>query len=192
MTEAQLSAIAGEHHVAHKIAMLGLIPTLLHQRMPRLDLLVSSPEGDRTVGLHVRSAANAVREIPGAENQVDAFALRFPLGQRVVATSTANTFFCFVDLRRTMPSAAPDVYIVSAHTVKQEYEGVSVRKYSHLYYERPWSAMQPFRNNWESVQQALRDESERHAIRRPTVVAGFGARLPLQLSAAFNPSPAGR
>jgi hypothetical protein len=154
MTEAQIAAIAGEHYVAHKIAMLGFIPTLVRQRMPRTDLLVTSAAGDKTVTVQIRSAANATREV-AAPDAPGTFFLRFPLGHRAITGSTENTFFCFVDLRRMSPSAVPDVYVMSAPTLKAEYERVYRRRYSQLHYERPWREMQPFRNNWEPIEKAL-------------------------------------
>jgi hypothetical protein len=159
MTEAQIAAIAGEHHVAHKIAMLGFIPTLVRQRMPRIDLLVSSAKGDRTVSVQVKSTFSAMREPSSPGKSSPTFDLRFPLGHRAVTSSEGTTFFCFVDLRRASPSAVPDVYVVPATLLKHEYDGVYLRKYSQLHYQRPWQAMQPYRNNWEPITNAL-TESE--------------------------------
>jgi hypothetical protein len=157
MTEAQIAAIAGEHYVAHKIAMLGFIPTLVRQRMPRIDLLVSSAKGDRTVSVQVKSTFNAMREPSQPGKSGPTFDLRFPLGHRAVTSSEGTTFFCFVDLRRVSPSAVQDVYIVPATALKQEYDGVYLRKYSQLHYQRPWQTMQPFRNNWDPIANALHE-----------------------------------
>jgi hypothetical protein len=155
MTEAQIAAVAGEHHVAHKIAMLGFIPTLVRQRMPRVDLLVSSGKGDRTVGVQIKSTFSAMRESGFSPDHEQAFDLRFPLGHRAITSSAGTMFFCFVDLRRSSSSSVPDVYVVPASVLRQEYEGVYLRRYSHLHYERPWQALQPYRNNWDPMVELL-------------------------------------
>lgn len=179
MTEAQIAALAGEHYVAHKIAMLGFIPTLVRQRMPRIDLLVSSGKGDRTVGIQIKSTLSAMRE-PAAdsagEHTVD---LRFPLGHRAITSSTGTTFFCFVDLRRLTPSAIPDVYVVPADLLRREYEGVYLRRYSQVHYQRSWQSMQPYRNNWESVSEALKHGAPEPVVsprHRGLAPEGFVAR----------------
>src|SRR2546423_1367493 len=120
MTEAQMAAIAGEHLVAHKIAMLGFIPTLLRQRVGGIDLLVSAEHGEKTVAIQVKSAFDAMQEKPGP-GSADAFHLQFPLGQRAIASQTQTMFFCFVDLRRQNPASTPDVYVVPAAVLRKEY-----------------------------------------------------------------------
>ncbi|HVU32371.1 MAG TPA: hypothetical protein VHE61_02980 [Opitutaceae bacterium] len=160
MTEAQIAAVAGEHYVAHKIAMLGFVPTLVRQRMPRIDLLVSSGRTSRTVGIQIKSTFNAMREPESDTAQASTFDLRFPLGHRAITSSAGAAFFCFVDLRRLSPSAPPDVYVVPAPVLRREYEGVYLRRYSQLHYQRPWQALQPFRNNWESLVEALTTTEE--------------------------------
>ncbi len=166
MTEAQIAAVAGEYYVAHKLATLGFLPTLVRDRMPRSNLLVSSPDGERTTAVQVKSALNAACE--NEPGRTDRFSLRFPLGNRAVQSCSDNTFFCFVDLRRITPSAPPDVYVLPAATLKQEYEGISLRKYSQLYYQRPWQVLQPFRNNWEPIELALRGGLTRETLPRAT------------------------
>lgn len=158
MTEAQIAAVAGEHYVAHKIAMLGFVPTLVRQRAPRVDLLVSSGKGDRTIGVQIKSTFSAMREPAEPRGHGQTFDLRFPLGHRAITSSDGTMFFCFVDLRRLGPSTAPDVYVMPSKTLRQEYEGVFRQRYSHLHYQRSWSALQPYRNNWTPLIEALSAE----------------------------------
>lgn len=154
MTGAQIAAIAGEHFVAHRIAMLGFAPTLVRQSIPGVDLLVSAGKGTRTVAIQIRSAFNATREV--TNDQGTAFYLRFPLGHRAVAAAGKTTFFCFVDLRQQIPITLPDVYIVPATVLRREYDGVYLRKYAQVHHDRPWQTMQPFRNNWAPLVEALK------------------------------------
>lgn len=164
MTEAQIAAIAGEHFVAHKIAMLGFLPTVVRQRTPRVDLLVSSDRAGATVAIQIKSAFHATREASGTERETQ-YELRFPLGYRAINSSADASFFCFVDLKRLRPMATPDVYIVQAAQLKQEYEGVYFRKYAQMHHQRPWQSMQPFRNNWEPLVRALTGEPEESTSR---------------------------
>lgn len=164
MTEGQIAAIAGEHYVAHKIAMLGFLPTLVRQRTPRVDLLVSSEQGGRTVAIQIKSAFHATREsnAPAKDAQYE---LRFPLGYRAINSSSDAAFFCFVDLKRLTPMATPDVYVVPAAVLKQEYEGVYFRKYAQMHHQRSWQSMQQYRNNWEALVKSLTSEPEDSSAR---------------------------
>lgn len=154
MTDTQIAAAAGEHFVAYKIATLGFVPALVRQRVPGVDLLASSTDGARTVGLHVKSSSSAVKEKEGD----DAFQLRFPLGQRVISAMNDKTIFCFVDLRGLNPLNGPDVYIVPAIDLKKEYDGVQIRKYAQFHHHRPMAAMERYRNNWQPIVSALQAE----------------------------------
>lgn len=152
MSESQSALIAGVHFVAHKLAMLGLIPSVLHHRVPFADLLVSSPTSEVTVPIRVRTAASAANE-SGHEGAAH-LSLRFPLQHRDLTRPADAMFFCFVDLHRASGGAPPDVYVVSA-TQFREGDAMPNRKYSTVYYERSWQVLQPFRNNWTRLQQAL-------------------------------------
>lgn len=154
MTGAQIAAIAGEHFVAHRIAMLGFAPTLVRQSIPGVDLLVSAGKGSRTIAIQVRSAFSATREVTNERGTT--FYLRFPLGHRAVAAAAKAAFFCFVDLRQQVPITLPDVYIVPAAVLRKEYDGVYLRKYAQVHHDRPWQTMQPFRNNWAPLVAALK------------------------------------
>lgn len=169
MTDTQIAAAAGEHFVAYKIATLGFVPALVRQRVPGIDLLVSSPDGARTIGLHVKSSSSAVREKDASER--DAFQLRFPLGQRVIAGIGDKTIFCFVDLRRWNPQDGPDVYIVPARELKKEYDGVQIRKYAQFHHHRPMAAMERYRNNWQPIVDALRAEEATPRAPRAALVS---------------------
>lgn len=167
MTDAQIAAAAGEHFVAYKIATLGFVPALVRQRVPGVDLLVSSPDGARSVGLHVKSSTSAVRETEPAQPE-SSFQLRFPLGQRVMSGVGDKTIFCFVDLRRWNPGDGPDVYVVPALDLKKEYDGVQIRKYAQFQHHRPVTAMERYRNNWQPVKDALRIASHPTDSRKRT------------------------
>ncbi len=153
MTGAQIAAIAGEHFIAHRIAMLGFAPTLVRQSIPGIDLLVSAGKGARTIAIQVRSAFNATREV--TNDHVTTFHLRFPLGHRAIAAASKTTFFCFVDLRQQVAITMPDVYVVPAVVLRKEYDGVYLRKYAQVHHDRPWQSMQPYRNNWDPIIEAL-------------------------------------
>lgn len=155
MTDSQIATAAGEHFVAYKIASMGLMPAVVRQRVPGVDLLVSSESGERMVGLQVKSVFSAVCD--GSESETGASAvLRFPLGQRAIAAAADATIFCFVDLRRSNPSAEPDVYVIPARDLKKEYAGVHVRKYARLHHDRPRALMEPYRNNWQAILNAVK------------------------------------
>ena len=155
--DSRATATAGEHYVSYRIACLGLIPTLVRPSVPSVDLLVSSFEGSQTVGVQVRTTSNARREKPKGSLE-DASHLQFPLSQYAVAEAAATGIFCFVDLRLRIPSDGPEVYIVPAKNLKQEYARNSGRKYSPFFHQRSAAAMEPFRNNWAPLIDGLAEE----------------------------------
>jgi hypothetical protein len=167
MADSSFIANAGEHFVAYKIAMLGFIPSLIHQGIRGIDVLASSADGARSVGLQIKSAASAIYEKSGAAQHV-AFHLRFPLGQRAISAIADSTLVCFVDLRKWSPREGPDVYIVSGKQLKCEYSGVCLRKYTPVHYERSLSTMEQYRNNWQPLVEALSAADPQETAERPT------------------------
>lgn len=154
MANSQLTATAGEHYVAYKIASLGFIPALVRQGSPTIDLLASNPDGGRTVGVQVKSTTSALRMRGRGEKKVP-FQLQFPLGHHAVEITADSTLFCFVDLKCGMADAAPDVYVVPALELKREYAGVDIRRYSFFRHHRPIQHMEKYRNDWSPLVRAL-------------------------------------
>lgn len=150
--ESQFTTIAGEHYVAHKLAMLGFVPAIVRQGVRSMDLIVSSQDGSRTVPVQVESAASALRDCLGRDAEKS---LQFPLSQRSLEQAADSTLFCFVDLRVRHPQQAPDVYIMTAAELRQEAGTARLRKYSYLRYVRPASSLARFRNNWAPFFAAL-------------------------------------
>ena len=150
--ESQFTTIAGEHYVAHKLAMLGFVPAIVRQGIRSMDLLVSSQDGARTVPVQVESAASALRDSLGRDAEKS---LQFPLSQRSLGQAADSTLFCFVDLRVRYPQQGPDVYVMTATELRQEAGRAPLRKYSYLRYIRPASSLARFRNNWQPFFAAL-------------------------------------
>jgi hypothetical protein len=153
MTESHLAYVAGEHFVAYKTATMGFLPALVRQSVRGVDLLVTSPETGQSVAVLVKTATRTAASRRTAQG--DAFLLRFPLGQRAIATTPDRTIFCFVDLRTDIAQESPDVYIVPAWELKKEYAGSVVRKYCYTQHHRPAAQMARFRNNWAPLLLAL-------------------------------------
>ena len=184
MTEVQIATVAGEYFVAHKIAMLGFVPTLVGTRLHKVDLLVSTPAGDKTVAVQVKSAFHAIRENTMA-NEPTTFELRFPVSRRAVTSSQETAVYCFVDLKQQSPAATPDVYIVPAAVLREDFGHAQYRKYSQMHYQRPWAAMQAYRNNWEPLIKALHEQSSPRpeaAVSRPTPIREFSFRWPTDIA----------
>jgi hypothetical protein len=161
--DAQFTTIAGEHFVAHKLALLGFVPAILRQSVRGIDLLVASQDGARSVPVQVETVASARRESPGAEQTP---LLQFPLSQRSLEQATEETIYCFVDLQIRQPHLGPDVYVISVGDLRGELGTQRLRKYSYLRYVRPLPLLTRFRNNWEPFRNAL--------MPRPAVTAVEG------------------
>ncbi len=150
LPETQFTTTAGIYFIAYKIALLGLVPALVRHGMRGVDLVVSNNDGSKAIALQVRTASTARRSEGG-----DAFSLQFPITQRQVEVAADNGFFCFVDLRTKQPLLGPDVYVVPATQLKEEYSGMNFPKYAYVRHQRSFALMEPYRNNWDSLVQAL-------------------------------------
>ena len=150
-----LTGTAGEHFVASQIALLGFIPALVRQGAPSVDILVSTLDGGKTVGIQVKTTEWAVRTRGRGENKVP-HELQFPLGHHAIESTDNSSIFCFVDLRIHENGAIPDVYIIPATKLKRHYSGVDIRQFSFFRLHWPISHMKRFKNNWEPVTKALR------------------------------------
>jgi hypothetical protein len=175
MTESHIAYVAGEHFVAYKTATMGFIPALVRQSVRGVDLLVTSAETGHSVAVLIKTATRTIATRRAAQG--DAFLLRFPLGQRAIASTPDRTIFCFVDLRTDSGQESPDVYIVPAWELKKEYAGSVVRKYCYTQHHRPAAQMARYRNNWTPLLLALSSsastdvqaETERNFVSRSRV-----------------------
>lgn len=156
-SDSHSTATAGEHYVAYRIACLGFVPALIRPGCRAVDLLVSSFDGSRTVGVQVKSTSNARREKSKGAVE-DTSHLQFPLSQCAIAETADTGIFCFVDLRLRTPNDGPDVYIVPAKALKKEYAGYYGRKHSPFYHQRSAESMEPYRNNWQPLIDGLAGE----------------------------------
>jgi hypothetical protein len=158
LPDSQYISTTGELYVAYKLASIGLIPALISQSTRAIDLIASSSDGSRTVGVYIKSAYDAGRGIHRSHS-ADATLLEFPLSQREIEQASAGAIFCFVDLQRRAAAKAPDVYVVPANVLVKQFSGVPVRKYSPFRLQRSVADMRPFLNNWQPFISALSDPS---------------------------------
>jgi hypothetical protein len=149
----KLTATAGEHFVVYSLSRLGYIAAVVREGSQSIDILASTTDGSRTVGIQVKTTSWAERT-RGRGDQKAPAELQFPLGHKAVEISD-KVIFCFVDLRGESLDAMPDVYVIPAKSIQQEYQGVDVRQWSFFRLHRPISYMAPYKNNWKPIQKAL-------------------------------------
>jgi hypothetical protein len=149
-----LVAAAGEHYVAHKLSCLGYLAALVRQGSPTIDLLASTVDGGRTVGIQVKTTTDAQR-LHGRGTNRHVTELQFPLGHNAIEQSSDTVIFCFVDLHSSERNTPPDVYVVPATTLKAEYAGINIRQYPYFRHHRPIKHMEQFKNQWKPLIQAL-------------------------------------
>jgi hypothetical protein len=147
-------AAAGEHYVAYKLFCLGYLAALVRQGSPVIDLLASSMNGGKTVAIQVKTTSWALRTSGRGKNKVPS-QLQFPLGHNAVQNASPKLIFCFVDLRVNSTGTLPDVYIVPATVLLQQYQGVNIHQYKLLRYHRSIADMAAFKNNWQPIHNAL-------------------------------------
>lgn len=150
LLDSHFTSAAGVSYVSYRISLLGLTPAPVRCTGRNIDLLASNRDGTRAVALHVRTAPNARKSDHG-----DPLSLQFPLTPRLVDSAAGNAIFCFVDLRLNQTPEIPEVYVVPAKQVKEEYAGVYIRRYSYFRHLRTPEAMERFRNNWRPLMEAL-------------------------------------
>lgn len=148
--ESQFTATAGEHFVAYRIAACGFVPSLVRQSVKSFDLMASTSDSSRSVGLMIKTTVQARREAPGGRD-----ILEFPFSPRSVERMASSALFCFVDLQGKLGGLVPDVFVVPMIILKAEYAGVRAPKYLQHRYCRPPAVMERFRNNWEPLYAAL-------------------------------------
>ena len=149
-----LTATAGEHFVASKLALLGYIPALVRQGAPSVDILASTIDGGRTVAVQVKTTEWAMRT-RGRGDKKRPHELQFPLGHHAIELTEDSSIFCFVDLKVHDKAASPDVYVVPAKILKREYQGENIRQYSYFRHHRTIKHMECFKNNWKPFLDAL-------------------------------------
>ena len=150
-----LVATAGEYFVCSQLALHGCIPALVRQGAPSIDILASTLDGGRTVGIQVKATEWAVRTRGRGDNKVP-FELQFPLGHHAIEQTDDASIFCFVDLRVHMDLPTPDVYVITAKDLKAEYSGIDIRQWSYFRHHRPVAHMAPYKNHWSPILKALK------------------------------------
>lgn len=142
---------AGLYFVAYKLTLLGFTAAF-----PRtasrdgIDLFATNADGTRSVPLLVRSSASARRTQAG-----DDFMVHFPLTRRTLAGVAEKALFCFVDLRCLQPASSPDVYVIPARRLKEEYTGLYIGRYSRVRHLRSLASVAPYRDNWQPLTESL-------------------------------------
>jgi len=149
-----LTAAAGEHYVAYKLSCLGFLAAFVRQGSPTTDLLASSLDGARTVAIQVKTTILAGRTRGRGSSKIPHH-LEFPLGHAAVERSSPKLVFCFVDLRDNQSGISPDVYVVPASEIQSFYEGQDIRQYSYFRHHPKVERMEPFKNNWQPIIEAL-------------------------------------
>lgn len=156
MANSKLTATSGEHYVAYAVSSLGYIAALVREGSPTIDLLASNIRGSKTVGIQVKTTAWAIRT-RGRGKSKTPYELQFPLGHKAIENAVPSLIFCFVDLNDLDPTTLPDVYVVPAKVLLEEFQGVNIRQWP--YFRLHWQIehFSPFKNNWRPLHDALLD-----------------------------------
>ena len=156
MNNSKLTATSGEHYIAYALSTFGYISALVREGSPTVDLLASNLTGSRTIGIQVKTTEYAMRT-RGRGKKKKPHELQFPLGHKAIENATPSLIFCFVDLRSRDIKTLPDVYLIPAKYLLEVYEDVNIRQWSYFRLHWPIMQMQPFKNNWQPVHEALGD-----------------------------------
>jgi hypothetical protein len=112
-----LKGSAGEHYVAYKLSAMGYIVALPRAGVPSLDLIVATPDGQKTLAIQVKTASQAFHL---AKKKPEDTRWYWRVSDKVIASSAESLFYVFVDLHVDDPSKQPDVFIVRSIDIKEE------------------------------------------------------------------------
>ena len=151
--DTQLLGTGGTYYVMSQLALHELHASCTFGNAPYVDVLVSAPDGSRTVAIQVKTALWATRD-RGRGSDRKPFELQWPLGHKAARLSNPWFFFALVDLRGLQPDTIPDVYVVPSPFVAA--------------YCAPWiddvkwarlhigvEEMEPYKNRWELITEAI-------------------------------------
>jgi len=150
----QLLGTGGTYYVMAQLALRGFQASCTFGNAPYVDVLVSAPDGHRTVTIQVKTARYATRFRGRGDDKVP-YELQWPVGYKAATTSFPTLFFALVDLWGLEPDTVPDVYIVPSRFVKS-FCAAWVDKVPWVRIHVPYKRMRRFKNNWQLLQDALK------------------------------------
>ena len=125
-----LTGCAGEHFVAYKLSAMGYIVALTRSGSPSIDLMVASPNGNKTVTIQVKTGNRphrTYRKQPSKQNW------SWPVGDKAKDCGADSFFYAFIDLKTPEQEESspilpdkkeklmPDVFIVPASVLARDY-----------------------------------------------------------------------
>ena len=161
-----LTGSAGVYFVAAQINAMGYHAALTIRNVPNVDLLASTLDGSRSVGIQVKTARYASRK-RGKGNERATFQYQWAMSENSwkAAVHSKKLLFAFVDLGCDQGKALadlPDVYVVPADFLKDYYREV-VKRYGGDPANWKWkrlhaaaSTFDRFKNNWAPLKASLR------------------------------------
>lgn len=168
LVESYFTTAAGEFYVAHKLALLGLVPAFPRNSVRAVDLLVSDRSGSKAIGLLVCTVPSAVHDLRRSD-AVDTFMLDFPLSHRAVVQAPDSAIFCLVDLMMRTRGSSPEAYIIPAGVLKRDFVGIHAKKYSYTRYKRSRQAMEYYRENWRPILDAVNSDARTTRASPPAI-----------------------
>ena len=116
-----LTGCAGEHFVAYRLSAMGYLVALTKAGSPSVDLMVGTPDGQKTVTVQVKTSSQAFRQFKKKpQNSYWAW----HVGAKATGLRGERVFYAFVDLKQPEggPQKAvemPEVFIVPANIVAE-------------------------------------------------------------------------
>jgi len=154
MADTRIVGGAGEHYIAYILSCLGYIPALVREGSPTIDLLASDVSGSRTIAIQVKTTEYAKRSRGRGPNR-KLHHLEFPLGHKAIEKAVRELIFCFVDLDSLDTERKPDVYVIPATVLIDNYVDKDIRKHKWMRLHWGVEKMEPFKNNWRPICEAL-------------------------------------
>jgi hypothetical protein len=147
----QLVGVAGVHYVASYLSYLGFhaVPTTRNVQGP--DLLVSSLDGSKGVSLQVKTTKQAIRT-RGRRDGKQPHHYEWAIGWSSSRLNCANLFFALVDLKEF--KELPDIFIVPSQVIFDYFRNDEPVHWARFH--PPIEDLARYKNNWETLEEALR------------------------------------
>lgn len=161
--DGQLLGAAGTYLVMSELASRGFHASCTFGNAPYVDILVSSPNGARSVAIQVKSAAAAKRFTGKKRDGKKLTRLEWYLGRKAAKANLAGLFIVFVDFDKWGATPSTDCYVVPSMFVyefcKSWVDGVSMVRL-HISPEQ----IAPYRGAWALIAKALEGEAALAAV----------------------------
>ena len=153
--DGQLLGAAGTYFVMSELSSRGLHASCTFGNAPHVDILVSSPDGARSVAIQVKTTAWAKRFTGKKKDGKKLTQFQWYLGEKAARANLKNLYIVFVDFDKWSDSPTTDCYIVPSAFIHDHCKPWVDTAKMFRFHISPES-IAPFRGAWHLLQNAVK------------------------------------